>query len=130
MRKYYQSTSKALAQVLQSLIMLKDLCWMLQDELRQAAASLGQGPEAGGSSIAAEGTLDATQAYPEALPETQSHSREPDSVVHEPQGADPTQGMSDKQKRMWNLQQKLQQSRKANQGAVIAEKKRDQVCIS
>ena len=103
---------------------------MLQDELRQATASLGQGPEAGASSALAEGTLEATHAYPEALPETRSHSREPDSVAHEAQGADPTQGMSDKQKRMWNLQQKLQQSRKANQGAVIAEKKRDQVCIS
>ena len=104
---------------------------MLQDELRQATASLGQGPEAGASSASAEGTLEATHAYPEALPETRSHSREPDSVAHEAQGADPTQGMSGQaESGCGNLQQKLQQSRKANQGAVIAEKKRDQVCIS
>ncbi|KAK9818522.1 hypothetical protein WJX74_008437 [Apatococcus lobatus] len=97
-----------------------------QDELRQAAAASRGDSEAGGLPTATDSTLNATQAYPEALPETQAHQPEAHSPAHEVQGGDPTQGMSEKQKRMWNLQQKLQQSRKANQGAVIAEKKRDQ----
>lgn len=81
-------------------------------------------------STAAEGALAETQPYPEALPELPSTSREADGSAPEGEGADPTQGMSEKQKRLWNLQQKLQQSRKANQGAVVAEKKRDQVSLA
>jgi pre-mRNA-splicing factor SYF2 len=39
-------------------------------------------------------------------------------------GTDPTAGMSAREKKLWELQQRLRQSRKANQMAVVAEKKR------
>lgn len=42
------------------------------------------------------------------------------------EGADPTAGMSAREKKLWELQQRLRQSRKANQLAVVAEKKRNQ----
>lgn len=41
--------------------------------------------------------------------------------------ADPTSGMSSREKKMYELQQRLRQSRKANENAVIAEKRRQQV---
>ena len=41
--------------------------------------------------------------------------------------ADPTAGMSAREKKMYELQQRLRQSRKANENAVIAEKRRQQV---
>lgn len=41
--------------------------------------------------------------------------------------ADPTAGMSAREKKMHELQQRLRQSRKANENAVIAEKRRQQV---
>lgn len=41
--------------------------------------------------------------------------------------ADPTTGMSAREKKMYELQQRLRQSRKANENAVIAEKRRQQV---
>ncbi len=41
--------------------------------------------------------------------------------------ADPTAGMSGREKKMYELQQRLRQSRKANENAVIAEKRRQQV---
>lgn len=40
------------------------------------------------------------------------------------EGADPTEGMSARQRKLFELRAKLQQCRKANQSAVIAEKKR------
>ena len=43
------------------------------------------------------------------------------------QGADPTAGMSARERKLYALQQRLQQSRKANESAVVAEKKRQQV---
>ena len=42
--------------------------------------------------------------------------------------ADPTVNMSAREKKMYELQQRLRQSRKANENAVIAEKRRQQVC--
>ena len=47
------------------------------------------------------------------------------SVAVEP--ADPTAGMSGREKKMYELQQRLRQSRKANENAVIAEKRKQQV---
>ena len=44
--------------------------------------------------------------------------------------ADPTAGMSSREKKMYELQQRLRQSRKANENAVIAEKRRQQVRLS
>lgn len=44
--------------------------------------------------------------------------------------ADPTAGMSAREKKMYELQQRLRQSRKANENAVIAEKRRQQVRLS
>jgi len=41
--------------------------------------------------------------------------------------ADPTAGMSERQKKLYELQQRLKASRKANQTAVMAERKRKQV---
>jgi len=41
--------------------------------------------------------------------------------------ADPTSGMSSRERKMYELQQRLRQSRKANENAVIAEKRRQQV---
>ena len=41
--------------------------------------------------------------------------------------ADPTAGMSAREKKMYELQQRLRQSRKANENAVIAEKRKQQV---
>ncbi len=38
-------------------------------------------------------------------------------------GADPTAGMNARQKKLWELQQKLRASRKANQAAMVAEKR-------
>ena len=43
--------------------------------------------------------------------------------------ADPTAGMSAREKKMYELQQRLRQSRKANENAVIAEKRRQQVAL-
>jgi hypothetical protein len=43
------------------------------------------------------------------------------------EGADPTAGMNARQKKLYLIQQKLRQSRKANQQAVVAEKRRE-VC--
>lgn len=43
------------------------------------------------------------------------------------EGADPTEGMNARQKKLYLIQQKLRQSRKANQQAVVAEKRRE-VC--
>ena len=43
------------------------------------------------------------------------------------QGADPTAGMSARERKLYALQQRLQQSRKANENAVVAENKRQQV---
>lgn len=40
------------------------------------------------------------------------------------EGADPTAGMGPRQKKLWELQQKLRASRKANQDAMVAEKRR------
>lgn len=40
---------------------------------------------------------------------------------------DPTEGMNARQKKLWELQQKMQASRKLNQQAVIQEKKKEQV---
>ncbi|KAK9863476.1 hypothetical protein WJX84_010976 [Apatococcus fuscideae] len=97
-----------------------------QDELRQAAAAPRGAAEAGGLSAAHAGALGHPQAVPVAFSEPPTNLSDAASPSHETEGADPTAGMTEKQKRMWNLQQKLQQSRKANQGAVIAEKKRDQ----
>lgn len=45
-----------------------------------------------------------------------------------PEGADPYEGMSARQRKLHELRAKLQQCRKANQSAVIAEKKRNKVC--
>lgn len=39
-------------------------------------------------------------------------------------GADPTAGMNPRQKKLWELRQKLRASRKQNQDAVVAEKRR------
>lgn len=44
--------------------------------------------------------------------------------------ADPTAGMSARERKMYELQQRLRQSRKANENAVIAEKRRQQVGLS
>ena len=40
------------------------------------------------------------------------------------QGYDPTEGMNPRQRKLWELQQKLAASRRANQDAVVAEKRR------
>lgn len=40
---------------------------------------------------------------------------------------DPTEGMTERQRKFYELQQKLQQSRRANHSAVVAEKKREKV---
>ena len=42
------------------------------------------------------------------------------------EGADPTAGMSERQKKLFELQQRLKASRKANQTAVVAERRRKQ----
>ena len=42
------------------------------------------------------------------------------------EGADPTAGMSERQKKLFELQQRLKASRKANQSAVVAERRRKQ----
>jgi hypothetical protein len=39
-------------------------------------------------------------------------------------GYDPTEGMNPRQRKLWELQQKLAASRKANHNAVVAEKRR------
>lgn len=44
--------------------------------------------------------------------------------------ADPTVNMSAREKKMYELQQRLRQSRKANENAVIAEKRRQQVAAA
>lgn len=41
-------------------------------------------------------------------------------------GVDPTAGMSERQKKLFELQQRLKASRKANQTAVVAERRRKQ----
>ncbi len=106
---------------------LKAVIVHAQDDLKEAAAASRADPEAGNLSSAAAGALGQSQAAPEAASEGPTPATDAESPPHEPEGADPTLGMSEKQKRLWNLQQKLQHSRKANQGAVIAEKKREQV---
>lgn len=40
------------------------------------------------------------------------------------EGYDPTEGMNPRQRKLWELQQKLAASRRANQDAVVAEKRR------
>ena len=59
---------------------------------------------------------------PEGLPDKLQY------VAGEP--ADPTAGMSARDKKMYELQQRLRQSRKANENAVIAEKRRQQVILA
>ena len=54
-------------------------------------------------------------------------SVKPHAFAGEP--ADPTAGMSAREKKMYELQQRLRQSRKANENAVIAEKRRQQVIL-
>jgi len=43
------------------------------------------------------------------------------------EGVDPFAGMNDRQKKLYELRQRLQQCRKANQSAVVQEKKRTKV---
>ena len=45
----------------------------------------------------------------------------------EEDGVDPYAGMNDRQKKLYELRQRLQQCRKANQSAVVQEKKRQKV---
>lgn len=43
------------------------------------------------------------------------------------EGVDPYAGMNDRQRKLYELRQRLQQCRKANQTAVVQEKKRQKV---
>lgn len=60
-------------------------------------------------------------------PGSASVERTEDAEMGLVEGADPCQGMSAKQRKLLELRQRLQQCRKQNHNAVIAEKKRQKV---
>ncbi|DBA76983.1 hypothetical protein WJX77_003955 [Trebouxia sp. C0004] len=83
-----------------------------QDDLADSAGASGnQQPEA---------------PQPNALEEEAAAAVRPDQHEADLEPADPTAGMSSREKKMYELQQRLRQSRKANENAVIAEKRRQQ----
>jgi cyclophilin family peptidyl-prolyl cis-trans isomerase len=96
-----------------------------------AAAAAAGGAADGAAGAAAAATTAAKEAAAAAAAAAgeppssrggEEEEQQPDGEAV--QGADPTAGMTAREKKMYELRQKLQQSRKANQNAVIAEKKR------
>ncbi|BDA48692.1 probable peptidyl-prolyl cis-trans isomerase at N-terminal half [Coccomyxa sp. Obi] len=90
-----------------------------QDDLAEADGSTA-------AAAAAEPPLGEAAAVsaPEADGGAAAAQPEEDSDEDLNEGADPTAGMNPRQKKLWELQQKLRASRKANQAAMVAEKRR------
>lgn len=110
---------------LQRLKRLKQAHQQDEDEEPAEAAPSGTAAAAGSKQAAAAPSAggDDGPARPSSRQEQEQEQQDggEEGVV---QGADPTAGMSAREKKLYELRQKLQQSRKANQNAVIAEKKR------
>ena len=101
---------------------------LLQDdlaELEARAAETAERPADGGSG-AAEGAAPAEREA-EAHGGEDSGEEDLEGAEGHGDGSDPFAGMTAMQRKMYELKQKLRQGQKANQHAVIAERKREKV---
>eukprot|EP00887_Chlorella_sp_A99_P006252 scaffold3.g6252.t1 len=110
-----------------------------QDELREleeaeeaARAVARAAEEAAAAAAAADGEAAAGGAggapagAPAGAPETGAEGEGESGAPHFPPARDPTEGMDPRQKKLWELQQRMRKARKANETAVVAEKRRQQ----
>lgn len=92
-------------------------------------AAAGTGVEAAGDAAVGEGDRPAADGDGGGGGGGSGGEAEGDGEGAEVQVADPTAGMSERQRRLYLVRQKLNQCRRANQNAVVAEKKREKMPV-
>ena len=95
-------------------------------ELEARAAETAERPAEEGLAVGSSGHSTAA-AEREPAANGAGNSEEEDEEG-EDEGSDPFAGMTAMQKKMYELKQKMRVGQKANQHAVIAERKRENVC--